>query len=303
MNHPFDEISESMARSVTRRAALKKFGAGLAGLALARLGLNPAHAISNGQLDGNAHPNVGGVVWLVSPRPGVPAPLVAGSGTLIHPRVYLTAGHGTYLVEGLIEQGIMTLDDLLVSFAPDASDPNTWRAVSGMLTHPAYVDNPTHSGNADAGVLIFKEPVTGISPVPLPPVGFLDVLNAAGELKSGSDRARFTLVGYGVDPGNANNGHLPFPPDGLRRTAQPEFQNLHDQLLYTDQNDSRDLGGSCTGDSGGPLFYVDPVTGQETLVAIVCNVWNNTAHYYRMDTEEAQAFIQSVISMVNAGKL
>ena len=64
MNNKFDELAKSMAQSVTRRAALKKFGAGLAGMALARFGLNNAQAITNGTLDGNAHPNVGGFVWL-----------------------------------------------------------------------------------------------------------------------------------------------------------------------------------------------------------------------------------------------
>ena len=39
MNNKFDELTKSMARSVTRRAALKKFGVGLAGMALACLGL------------------------------------------------------------------------------------------------------------------------------------------------------------------------------------------------------------------------------------------------------------------------
>ena len=39
MNHKFDELTKSMAQSVTRRAALKKFGAGLAGMALACFGL------------------------------------------------------------------------------------------------------------------------------------------------------------------------------------------------------------------------------------------------------------------------
>src|SRR5207244_467297 len=53
------ELAKSLAQSVTRRAALKKFGVGLAGMALARFGLNNAQAITNGQLDGNAHPNVG----------------------------------------------------------------------------------------------------------------------------------------------------------------------------------------------------------------------------------------------------
>jgi len=45
MNKQFDELTKSMAQSVTRRAALKKFGVGLAGMALACFGLaNKAEA-------------------------------------------------------------------------------------------------------------------------------------------------------------------------------------------------------------------------------------------------------------------
>jgi hypothetical protein len=39
MNNQFDELTKSLAQSVTRRAALKKFGVGLAGMALAAFGL------------------------------------------------------------------------------------------------------------------------------------------------------------------------------------------------------------------------------------------------------------------------
>ncbi len=39
MNDQFDELAKGLAQSVTRRGALKKFGAGLAGIALAPLGL------------------------------------------------------------------------------------------------------------------------------------------------------------------------------------------------------------------------------------------------------------------------
>jgi hypothetical protein len=45
MNNQFDELTKSLAQSVTRRAALKKFGVGLAGMALACFGLaNKAQA-------------------------------------------------------------------------------------------------------------------------------------------------------------------------------------------------------------------------------------------------------------------
>ena len=39
MNNKFDELTKGLAQSVTRRAALKKFGVGLAGMALAWFGL------------------------------------------------------------------------------------------------------------------------------------------------------------------------------------------------------------------------------------------------------------------------
>ena len=45
MNNQFDELTKSLAQSVTRHAALKRFGVGLAGMALAYFGLaNQAQA-------------------------------------------------------------------------------------------------------------------------------------------------------------------------------------------------------------------------------------------------------------------
>ncbi len=39
MNNQLDELAKGLAQSVTRRAALRRFGLGLAGIALASLGL------------------------------------------------------------------------------------------------------------------------------------------------------------------------------------------------------------------------------------------------------------------------
>jgi hypothetical protein len=50
MNNQFDELTKGLAQSVTRRAALKKFGVGLAGMALACFGLvNNAQAGRGGR--------------------------------------------------------------------------------------------------------------------------------------------------------------------------------------------------------------------------------------------------------------
>ena len=59
MNDKFDELTKSLAQSVTRRQALKKFGVGLAGMALACFGLAsnaeaaPKRCLSNADCNGN----------------------------------------------------------------------------------------------------------------------------------------------------------------------------------------------------------------------------------------------------------
>ena len=50
MNNKFDELAKGLAQSVTRRQALKKFGAGLAGMALACFGLASKAAPAKGSL-------------------------------------------------------------------------------------------------------------------------------------------------------------------------------------------------------------------------------------------------------------
>src|SRR5919108_1652891 len=49
MNNQFDELTKGMAQSVTRRAALKKFGPGLAGMALVAFGLASKARAATGQ--------------------------------------------------------------------------------------------------------------------------------------------------------------------------------------------------------------------------------------------------------------
>jgi hypothetical protein len=51
MKNKFDELAIGMAQSVTRRGALKKFGAGLVGITLAAIGLaNNAQADPGGKI-------------------------------------------------------------------------------------------------------------------------------------------------------------------------------------------------------------------------------------------------------------
>ena len=60
--------------------------------AAALLAAAPAHAITDGEVDGSRHPNVGLMVALDAAG----NPMWRCSGTLVSPRHYLTAGHCTY---------------------------------------------------------------------------------------------------------------------------------------------------------------------------------------------------------------
>ena len=175
-----------------------------------------------------------------------------------------------------------------------------------MLTHPEYADKPEGNGNVpviDVGVAILREPVTGVTVMPLPPAGFLDELQATGQLRDGSDRARFTVVGYGAVLGDQPN-HVLFPPDGLRRNTQSAYREFHERWLFLDSNGVFDLGGAGVGDSGGPALWIDPATAAATLVAITSR--GNVAALdskCRIDIPEVLDFLREVIERVEDGEL
>ena len=72
-----------------------------------------------------------------------------GSGTLIHPRVMLTAGHLTHWFATVwnAQPG-----DLRVSFDPYALDEETWLEVERYITHPDYNDYQGSGGSANPGM-------------------------------------------------------------------------------------------------------------------------------------------------------
>jgi hypothetical protein len=259
----------------------KKLIAISAAVVLSLLIVVPVTAITWGEPD-TEHTNVGAMMmylpgWGVTP---------VCSGTLIHPRVFLTAGHCTYDLEDP--------DEVWVNFNQDGTDLGKLLAVAEIITHPDYYWGPT-SNPHDVAVLILKKPVKKIRPANLPPEGFLDQLLADGKLDQGADKAKFTLVGYGAT--------LDWPPPDIyyedqRQFAVSEFRALLKAWLRMSQNQATGDGGTCYGDSGGPAFYTDE-EGNEILVGITS--WGDVpcvsaAFNYRVDIPDTLYFIDNVIT-------
>jgi hypothetical protein len=258
-------------------------------------------AIIDGQVDAdNTYSGVGAVIVIRPPENKLtePVPFQHCTGTLIHPRVMLTAAHCIEPIEIYLAAGWITLDYLRVSFAPNAYDPASWIKMTGYLKHPAYVDHETSNApdQNDVGVIFLESPATGVPLVRLPGVGMRDQLKEAGELRDHGDPKRFLAVGYGMTLVRS-------PPtlvgsDGLRRFVWTPFQALRDDWLYVNQNQSLDNGGTCIGDSGGPNYWVTP-TGELILVALtsrgnVQQIANSIQQ--RVDLQQVLDFIASVVA-------
>ena len=247
------------------------------------VGALPAAAITWGEPD-TEHVNVGAMM-ITHPVHGV---WEVCSGTLIHPRVFLTAGHCTDDLEGYYP--------VYVTFAEDAYQPpaSVLLAVEEVITHPDFGFGD--SNPSDVGALILAEPVEGIEPATLPELGLLDKLKKDRVLREGGpEGAKFVVVGYG--------GTLEWPPPVItyydqRQMAVSEYIALTKVLLHMSQNSLKGDSGTCFGDSGGPAFWVDP-DGNEILVGITSTGDAQcvaTGFDYRVDIPDTLDFIEEVIA-------
>jgi secreted trypsin-like serine protease len=266
-----------------RRLNLRKKLVAVAATLLVLLGAaGAAFAITYGQPDGNRHPNVGAMIRLRSDGQF----RILCSGSLIAPRVFLTASHCTRFLE---DQGI---SDVWVTF--DSKFTQKSKLIHGtMHSNPLY--NQSQSDTGDIAVITLDKAVA-TEPVQLPPAGLLDRMKASGTL----NRTLFTSVGYGVQepqpgPGGITN---PFPME--RWYSAGEFDALNPTWLRIAQTQATGDGGTCSGDSGGPQFLGAGTTETKTQVSITITgdvfcFATNVA--YRLDTPSARTFLSQFVTL------
>lgn len=241
-------------------------------------------SITYGQLDGTAHPNVGAIVYHYVPDGNW---YFYASGTLVAPKVFLTAGHATKI----FEDNPTLVDAVGVDFDADIWaqwDPSRFH-LGHPFTHPDYrARAPAEMRMTnDYGVIVLDEPVD-LPLAALPSMDQLDEMNA----HNGMQGIKFTTVGYGYTERALGRGGPTYSGLGVRRFAVGTFAALDPLMLHISQNPAKGDGGSCNGDSGGPNYLGDTnvIAGITSMGDVACQASSIAP---RTDLESALSFVES----------
>lgn len=263
-----------------KRRSLVVAAALVAALAVAA----PAGAIQYGTLDGDGHPYVGLVVFYDD---GVP--LWRCTGTLISEDLFLTAGHCTDAPSDFAAIWFGAGPITLASGYPYSG----WDASGTPYHHPDWNGSLTLPNTHDVGVVVLDESFPMSEYGLLPEEGVLDGLATRRGLQDQS----FTVVGYGrqqVKPYNIT--------ERTRYVATTHLVDLRSALtdgynIHLSSNPGNWSGGTCFGDSGGPVF----MGTSRVIVAVNSFVLNlnckGSGFGYRVDTSDARSFLDDFIAV------
>ena len=281
----------------------KKFFTVVAVLVLALVLVVPASAITNNWTDDNEHPFVGLIVFYDAD--GVFVQRCTGS--LISPTKFLTAGHCTDAAAGVVTARVYFQQDAGAHFDPVTEvDPVTgypeFCAAGTLGTLCATSDELYNFGypagfpdTGDAGLVILDQAIALPEYGQLPTAGVLNDLSTA----RGQKDTIFTVSGYGLSLRTSAHSANPNISFRVRLMAASTLVNLRSGLtdgfnLQT-QGNGNGRGGTCSGDSGGPVFLGGP---ESNLIVGVTSFGLNalcrgTDFAYRVDRAEVLDWINN----------
>jgi hypothetical protein len=252
--------------------------------------VTPASAITFGVPDAGEHPYVGLIYF------ETPSGIFRCSGTLMSPTVVLTAGHCTS-EEGQVNSRTWVTFDEVVDIPDDIlelpdDEFGDWldtqsNFISGQaIPHPLYNDFAEFPATFDVGVVILSESVTMSTYGELPELNYLEQFTRGQGRKANT----FEAVGYG------RQGVIRPFVETIRARYKTDVRlielnsNSNAGMSAKFTNNPGQGGGTCFGDSGGPVFY----NNTNVVVAVVS--WGITPcigvdYQFRVDTALALDFL------------
>jgi hypothetical protein len=180
---------------------------------------------------------------------------------------------------------------IYVTFAPSAAEGvSTAIAATAFHFDPAYGHDC--SNPHDIGVVLLPAKKTkGITPLKLPPAGYLDQLAQQNGLK---DQA-FYNIGYGGTVPTTGQPIVTY--DGVRKISTSTYMALEDNWLWLSMNIHTDDEGDCYGDSGGPKVLASNPNVVVALVVTGDAICRATTKDYRVDSPTARAFLSQFVRL------
>jgi hypothetical protein len=219
------------------------------------------------------------------------------TGSLLNPTTVLTAGHCTDVKEGAVtaifwasQEGgalydpVNDIQDPLTGYPYEClNSPEYPCATASTLLEYGYIGNVYLQGdNADVGLVILDSPIYLDEYASLAAEGSVDDLPVGTEV---------TVTGYGV------SGEKPNVISYRERLMATAFivstrnANTAGFNVQLSTNPGKGRGGSCFGDSGGPILYddTDIILGVNSFV--VNGQCAGVGFAYRTDQEDVLAWI------------
>ena len=244
-----------------------------------------AGAVQYGEPDNDRHPYVGMVVFYADAA--ATQPLWRCTGALISSTVFLTAGHCAEDFSTARAQ--VWFQETMTG----TGYPYSGGVLGTPVSHPDWSGSLTLPNSHDVGVVILDTPVADKGLAVLPAEDFLDQLST----QRGLQERNFTVVGYGLQSVKPEQSSL-----RARFVATTMLVNLRSALtdgynLHLSSNPGNWSGGTCFGDSGGPVFYGNT----NMIVAVNSFVLNEnckgSGFGYRVDQESAREFLGDFVSL------